>query len=68
MLEQYIFYKMLFTSNPTYSYTHTEPFGPKLTNKERDSIEGPITIEEIVTVLKMCTDKKSSGADGLPAD
>ena len=68
MLEQYTFYKKLITSNPKYSYTYTEPFGPKLTNKERDSIEGPITIEEIVTVLKTCNDKKSLGTDGLPVD
>ena len=59
MLEQYTYYKKLFTSNPKYSYTHTEPFWPKLTNKERDSIESLITIEEIVTVLKKCNDKKS---------
>ena len=44
MLEQYTYYKKLFTSNPKYSYTHTEPFGQKLTDKEGDSIMGPITI------------------------
>ena len=36
---KYTFYKKLFTSNPKYSHTHTDPFGPKLTNKERDSVE-----------------------------
>ena len=58
MLEQYTFYKKLFTSNPKYLFTHTEPFGLKLADKERDSIGGPITIEEIATVLKTCNDKK----------
>ena len=68
MLEQHTYYKKLFISNPKYLYTHTEPFGPRLTNKEGDSIEDPFMIEETSTVLKTGNDKKSLGTDWLPVD
>ena len=54
--------------SPLTPNTHTEPLGPKFTDKERDSIEGPITIKEIATVLKTCNNKKSPDTDGLPVD
>ena len=66
-----MFYKSLFTENKKLSETHITYFldeisnSPKLTSKQSNDCEAPLSEKELFDAMKGMPDNKSPGNDGL---
>ena len=65
------FYKRLYTSEKTDDLAQDyllNNLKQTLTDEDKDSIEGEITLDEILTAIKSLANEKSPGCDGLTAE
>ena len=65
------FYKRLYTSEKTDNLAQDyllNNLKQTLTDEDKDSIEGDITLDDILTAIKSLANEKSSGCDGLTAE
>ena len=68
LAEQAKFYKKLYTSNPRTEFSMSVPPEAKLNEKEKETCERDLTMEELGTALKETQRNKTPGPDGIPAD
>ena len=65
------FYKRLYTSEKTDNLAQDyllNNLKQTLTDEDKDSIEGEITLDEILIAIKSLANEKSPGCDGLTAE
>ena len=66
--QQAQFYEKLYTVDTSVKFVQTTPPEKKLTSEQADTINGPLTIEEIGISIAKMPRNKTPGSDGLPAD
>jgi hypothetical protein len=67
--EQVRFYKELYSKVPTDKVAQDRLLNfldRKLTNEQRDSCEGQLTVDECLVAVKSMANGKTPGSDGLP--
>ena len=68
LLEQYKFYKKLYTVDPQVYFQYTNTSDVKLSEYERNSLEHKLTISEIANAIKSIPNDRCCGLDGLPVE
>ena len=66
--EQSNFYSRLYTSDENVEFNVQVKNLPVLSNRDKESLDKPITLEDLAHALKNCKNNKTPGCDGLPVE